>query len=358
MKILAINGRLEGAGRYGLARVASELTRELVEQGHEVRTLAYDVEPRPHPFTGYNEHIHSVLLGLEAVERLTDLWQQEGPFDSVLAWDWAAGLMGSVARRLYRAPLVAWMHGTEIGRRIGRLSAEDHYAAEMERWLCERANRVFVPSEFAKRDIVDHYDVPTTKVEVLGIGARRETFDVDVDIADFRAMFAEPGRPLVLFAGELTPSKGADTLLDAVPMVLDRMPNARFVVAGDGMQQAEISKRTTPSVRLTGALTEPVLGALYRSADVLVVPSRYEASGISVLEAQLHGLPVVATEAGALGQLPDSFFAAPRVRWENPFALAHAIADGCKRGRTEPDDVPGDFQWPVIAKRAARLLAV
>ncbi len=361
MKILSINGRLEGHGRYGVTRVATELTSELMAQGHDVHTLSFESAERPHPFAGYNEHIHSVLLGLTAIERLEKIWDESGPFDSILAWDWAAGLVGSIAKRVHGTPLVAWMHGTEVGRQIGRLTAEEHYASEMERWLCERADRILVPSEFAKRDVSAHYDVPTTKLAVIPTGARLATFSASVDLEEFRAIFAEPSQPLILFAGEFLPSKGADVFADSVAMVLDRLPKARFVAAGDGAMRGDVAERSRGLVRLVGEVSEPVLGALYQAADLLVIPSRYEVSGLSVLEARLHGLPVVATRAGALEELPDTFFAAELVGWENPFALAHAIAQGYHRGAKQKpadDAVPADFRWPSIAKRAAELLAV
>jgi L-malate glycosyltransferase len=78
------------------------------------------------------------------------------------------------------------------------------------------------------------------------------------------------------------------------------------------------------AVTFTGALSDDLLAAVMRGADVLVVPSRHEGFGVPVLEAMTSGLPVVANGAGALPEVVGE--AGLLVDADDPYALADAVA--------------------------------
>ncbi|MBM4269308.1 MAG: glycosyltransferase [Deltaproteobacteria bacterium] len=102
-----------------------------------------------------------------------------------------------------------------------------------------------------------------------------------------------------LFLGRLEPRKGIDTLLAALPRVLERCPDAEIDVAGalaEGMRLSDLP--AGPRVRFHGAVDDEARAALYAACDVFVAPSRYESFGIVYIEAMSYAKPCIACDAG------------------------------------------------------------
>lgn len=113
-----------------------------------------------------------------------------------------------------------------------------------------------------------------------------------------------PG-PLILFVGRLRYYKGVSVLVQAMAQVTAQIPGARALIVGSGPMEGEIRQvmaqmGVTDSVILAGSLPDADLPAIYRAADLFVLPSihRSEALGIVQLEAMASGLPLVSTELG------------------------------------------------------------
>lgn len=113
------------------------------------------------------------------------------------------------------------------------------------------------------------------------------------------------GRPLVLAVGRLHPQKGYDVLVRTLPALGD----AVVAVAGDGPLEAEL-RAAAPQVRWLGRRND--VGDLYAAADVVVLPSTWEARSLTAQEALLAGRPLVATAVGGLpGLLRDGAVLVP-----------------------------------------------
>lgn len=140
------------------------------------------------------------------------------------------------------------------------------------------------------------------------------------------------GPPTVLLLGRLHPVKAVESVLAAWPLVLDVVPDARLVIAGDG--DADYVSRVhglagplerTGSVRFTGFVEGHAKQRLFSDATVFVLPSHHENFGIAVLEAIANGLPVVISPEVQLAPFVAEHalgVIAPR----EPRALAAAIA--------------------------------
>jgi glycosyltransferase involved in cell wall biosynthesis len=142
------------------------------------------------------------------------------------------------------------------------------------------------------------YGIPASKVLVLPNGVREDDFPSHMPPYTGRL----PDSPFILFMGRLNPIKGPDLLLQAFEQVSDRFPGHHLVFAGpDGGMLAEL---TASAVKLGLAHRVHFLGhvqgvekaAAYRSAQLLVVPSRQEAMSIVALEAGISGTPVLLTD--------------------------------------------------------------
>jgi glycosyltransferase involved in cell wall biosynthesis len=114
----------------------------------------------------------------------------------------------------------------------------------------------------------------------------------------------------VLFLGRLVAIKGVDLLLDA----LSKLTGISLVVAGDGPEKARLEKQATRlevNARFVGAVDATRRAELLRACDVLVLSSRQLTSGrteglpLVVVEAQAAGLPVIASDTGAVSEVID-----------------------------------------------------
>ena len=137
---------------------------------------------------------------------------------------------------------------------------------------------------------------------------------VDLDVyspgaADesLRRRYALPaGRPLILSVGRLSPEKRADVLIEA--LAAQDVADTVLALAGSGPDEGrlrELAARrgVAERVRFLGFIPGTDLPGLYRLADVFAIASEAELQSLVTMEAMASGLPVVAVNAGALGEL-------------------------------------------------------
>lgn len=145
------------------------------------------------------------------------------------------------------------------------------------------------------------------------------------DGADIRAELGAGQRPVVLAAGRLEPQKDYPTLLDASCRLRDRQDMPLVAIAGEGPLRAEIAARVAEQglpVRLLGPRGD--VADLLRAADVVALPSRWEARSLVAQEALRAGRPLVATAVGGTPELVGD--AAMLVPPGDPAALERAVA--------------------------------
>jgi glycosyltransferase involved in cell wall biosynthesis len=117
--------------------------------------------------------------------------------------------------------------------------------------------------------------------------------------------------PLIVYMGRFVERKGILELLSAIPRVLERVPEAQFVLIGGYGGGVEIDRQwmedtlrpSRANVRFTGWLTPDKVAEWYAAADILVVPSWYEPFGMVILEGMLYGLPIAATHVGGPAEI-------------------------------------------------------
>lgn len=122
-----------------------------------------------------------------------------------------------------------------------------------------------------------------------------------------RPALSEP--PTVAFAGRLVREKGVDVLLRAFALCLERIPNARLVIAGDGPERARLERLAAElglgsHAVLTGQLPRDQLDHRLASSWVQAVPSLWEEPfGNVAVEAMMRGTAVVASSSGGLAEI-------------------------------------------------------
>jgi len=210
-----------------------------------------------------------------------------------------------------------------------------------------------------KRELMELYNVPDEKCEVIPNGVVPRQFRADIDPGEVKKAYGiHPFAPLILFIGRLVYQKGPDLLIEAIRIVCQRHWDAKVVVAGDGgMLQFLKGRAKDLPVNFVGYIPDSEYIRLLNAADIVVIPSRNEPFGLVLLEAWSAEKGVVACNVGGLSENIDSFVDGLKVD-VNPESLAwgiNALIDepwnaGAlgKRGRAKVDR---SFQWgPIVLK--------
>jgi glycosyltransferase involved in cell wall biosynthesis len=138
----------------------------------------------------------------------------------------------------------------------------------------------------------------------------------------------EPGSQIVGVVARLEPEKGHQTLLDAWPHVLRKVPDAYLLIVGEGsrrdaLEQQAAANRIAHRVVFTGRRDD--VPAVTAALDVAVLPSHREAQGLSILEAMALSRPVVASDVGGIPEMIEDGVTGLLVPHDKPKALAAAI---------------------------------
>lgn len=138
--------------------------------------------------------------------------------------------------------------------------------------------------------------------------------------------------PIVGFAGRFVEEKGFDILLKAIPLILKKFPDARFVYAGSKVRYETFFEQCEPLIKqagkhliFLGKLNREDMGSFYPLCDVFVLSSRSDFFPFVQIEALLAGIPVVVTDIPGARVPVTRTKLGEIVKPENPEALARGI---------------------------------
>ena len=210
----------------------------------------------------------------------------------------APALVARMATIALSIPTVVSYHGSEPERiaafgRIARVAAR----------------RVITPSHRCASDLQRLGGVDAARLRVIGIGVE-PTPALDTAIVQRlrQRLLGEGGRRLVVTVARLAHQKAIDVLVEVAKRTVARHDDIRFAVVGDGPQRDD-ARRWAAAAGIERHLT--FLGYNDRpyeflaAADLFLLTSRWEGLPITIVEAFRAGLPVVATDAGGVGELVD-----------------------------------------------------
>ncbi|MFC5184834.1 glycosyltransferase family 4 protein [Actinomadura harenae] len=209
-------------------------------------------------------------------------------------------------------PLVTSIHHPiSVDRQIELDAAEDWKAklgkrrwygfVTMQSQVARRIGTVLTVSESSKIDIVRDFKVDPRDIEILPLG-------VDTSVFHPRGPLTErvPGR-IVAMASADAPIKGVDVLLRAVAKLATERDVHVVVVSRptkDGPTERLVKELALGDrVRFVSGISDDELGDLLASAEIAVVPSRYEGFSLPAVEHMASGTPLVASRAGALPEV-------------------------------------------------------
>jgi glycosyltransferase involved in cell wall biosynthesis len=255
----------------------------------------------------------------------------DGKVDVFHAHDWLVANAGIGLKHVFRKPLLATMHSTEIGRRNGIHFDYERMIHETEAWLTYEAWRVICCSDYMVSHVRWAFGLPADKLVMVPNGVDPEAYAKigNDDLSRFRGKFALPEEKIILFVGRLVHEKGVHVLVNAVPKVSEKV-NAKFIIVGNGYMKEQLSNIVknmgfAHKVMFTGFVDDETLKKLQKCADVSVVPSLFEPFGIVALEAMAAKSPVVVSDTGGLSEIVEHDVTGVKVYADNPESLAWGI---------------------------------
>lgn len=366
----------------GLAAHVTELSETLHLLGHEVHLFTrmgpaqarYDVIRGVHyhrcPFDPHADFLTYIGRMCDAfVQRLNEAEAFYGRrFDIVHGHDWLSTFALERVKKEMHRPVVLTIHSTEYGRCGNEMrDGLSRQIRDIEFRATDLADRVICVSRALADELEAIYKAPPEKISVLYNGVDVRRFDAEVDPSSVRARFGiATADPLVLYVGRLAWQKGPDLLLGAVPALIDQYPDTKVVFVGEGdmrhaLELSAMSSNLFRSVRFLGHRNGTGLVDLFKSADVVCVPSRNEPFGIVVLEAWGATKPVVVTRNGGPSEFVRDQETGLFVQSDKEsiaLGVGAALADADNSGRIARNgrnEAETRFNWNVVGEATLAL---
>jgi hypothetical protein len=366
LRVCLLSSNYPPAQYEGVGRLTNLMARGLFECGHSVHVITrgekdqvsfYDgayvhqLAQRRNRYERYRHlddlyfslnHSHAVYEEVRRLQLNDGIQVVDSPvwlFDGLVTA--VSGVAPVVVRLLTALRQISAMHGSrDDGSRL---------TGSLEKLLLERASHLLPNTRATLKAVRAAYEleIPEGRYSLVPYGI--------VPVADEAArpfdLQRPPGTLTTLYVGRLEKRKGIADLFEAIPRVLQRVPNVKFIIAGSDNSRADgFFNRTgltypayfasrypqlAGQVEFKGAVGEDDLQRLYQTCDLFVAPSLYESFGLIYLEAMNYAKPVIGCRAGGIPEVVDHGVTGLLVDPEAPLALAEAIT----RSLSAPDQL-------------------
>lgn len=186
-----------------------------------------------------------------------------------------------------------------------------HWAGQMVmRHAALHSTHIITVSEFSKKDIVEYYSLPESRVSVTYEAAEiHNHLCTDEQVAEVIQGYVIK-QPYLLYVGNVYPHKNVDVLLEVAKKLVERgIHTYRFVIVGKKdyfirrLEQEVWAKDIEKLFVFTGFVSDEDLPCLYKGAHAFIFPSLYEGFGLPPLEAMAYGTPVLSSDASCMPEI-------------------------------------------------------
>ena len=278
----------------------------------------------------------TLFADLRAFAEVTRLVFSEAP-DVVHTHTAKAGTLGRIAawlfnltrRRSQRCLVVHTYHGHVFEGYFG--AATSRAIRTIERCLAGITHRIVTISPAQRHDMVERYRVaPVDRTTMISLGLDLEPLlTLAPEAPDLREQLGlGTGELVVGFLGRIVPIKDLATLIHAFAMALERIPNMRLLVAGDGPERPllmQLVERLGIDRRVTFLGWVDDLPRFYATLDVFALSSINEGTPVAIIEAMAAGRPVVASAVGGVVDVVEQDVTGVLVPLRDPAALGNAL---------------------------------
>ncbi len=248
----------------------------------------------------FHEYKDKLMQNIQEYAKFAGELAKDIPHDVIHAHDWLTIQAGLEAKKASHKPLFFHIHSLEFERSKQGPGNEIY---EIEKTGLEKADRVITVSEFTKNNVINKYEISSTKISVVHNGLFKE------QIKEFYPeKMKQPKKKTALFLGRITAQKSPFQFIDAAAKILQKRKDIEFVIAGDGdLFKKAVAKVTELKlgsyIHFTRFLNRDQVNAAYDHSQVYVMPSAAEPFGLTCLEALCHHVPVICSNQTGVSEV-------------------------------------------------------
>ena len=290
-----------------------------------------------------------------------------------------SGAIGLHLKNTWGIPLVHTFHSLGVIKEeaLGVRDKSPDARLEIEKKLCQGADRIIATNPQEKDDLVKLYHADPNKVTIIPCGVNLDLFQPFPQQESKKEIAFSTDDFLITYVGRLEERKGIDTLLEAIYIVDN--PSIQVVIVGGPptdkpfLSWAELSEEPykkymalideygiEKQVTFTGEKNQDQLSRYYSAADVTIIPSYYEPFGMTAIEAMACGSSVIASRVGGLKSTVKENKVGTLFEPRNATQLAEKIKivfdqpsmNAEMRKNTRPY-VEENFSWKSVARSVA-----
>ncbi|MNH50177.1 Glycogen synthase [compost metagenome] len=248
------------------------------------------------------------------VEFVEQLVETNKP-DAIHAHDWLTMEAGMRAKELCDVPLIVHVHATEFDRSGEKRGNPVVHDIEYQGLMM--ADRIIAVSNITKNIIINEYNIPADKIEVVYNAIDTTSFDdgYSYDSRTYRYLEAlkSEGYTVISTVTRFTIQKGLTHFMAAAAKACAKYDKLAFLLAGDGEQRDELIRMAaaygiSDKVFFTGFVRGKQWRDAYSVADIFVMSSVSEPFGLTALEAAHHDSALIISRQSGVGEVLHSIF--------------------------------------------------
>jgi len=289
----------------GMKQHICSLAKGLTDNGIDVTISGPLINPpAPSPVKVVTLHIPEnplTFAGISSVNNLTHLIR-ENKYDLVHTHGYVAGIIGRFAALLAGEPLlVHTVHNSHPGFSRAVL----YGGAKVEVWLSRYTGKIITVSAHLKDELIK-IGIPSEKISTVYNGVCPPAINKTGRQEIRKSLGLSPYNFVIGTVARLIPSKGIDLFIEAMAVAKKINPHIKGVIVGDGPEKFRLQELAenlgiSDSIMFLGHRTDVPM--LLLAFDLFILSSRQEGFGISILEAQCSGLPVIASASGGIPEI-------------------------------------------------------
>ena len=248
-------------------------------------------------------------------------------------------------------------HANLVGRIIGKMAGvkfiistihSDNFGNKLRYLLLKITDFLndltVVVSQKIKDDLTKKRIIPDKKIMVIynGVKEAENTISSEDIYKIKKDLSIENNSPIILSIGRLHYVKGHIYLIRAVKILIDKNPNLKLLIIGDGPERKNLENESVKlglnnSILFLGEIRETVL--YYKLADIFILPSINEGFGLSVVEAMSNKLLVIASSVGGIPEIIKDSVNGFLVEPGSPIKLAEVISDTISKDNLDKEKI-------------------
>ena len=279
------------------------------------------------------------------------------------------GLVAWAMHRFSRVPYLLYAHGEEIQMRL---------TSRKLGWLIPplyKGAAAIIANSHHTKVLLEEIGVRPERIHVIHPGVEAVAFRVSEEVKrTIRQYHHLDGAPTLLTIGRLQRRKGQDMVIQALPLIMKKFSNVRYLIVGTGEEVAALQQLAKDCgvqdhVVFVGQVADEERAAYYAACDVFIMPNRQLGAdiggfGMVFLEAGAAGKPVIGGKSGGTGEAIREGITGLRVDGDDVEAIAAAVVElltDSERARIMGEQgkrwVETAFTWESIVERTRQVAA-